>query len=111
MGSGNIPPPNPAGQVRYLPTVTTLSVADDGSIAIRSSYLADVLPNVIAARIATGPGRQDGVSFVQGDLLLQLKNYPSQIDFVLDPATGNLIVTGPDAAKYSIVEGQLLYTE
>jgi hypothetical protein len=94
----------------YLPTVTTVATGLDGSLSIRTAYLADLLPNILSCFIAATEGKQDGVSYVEGDLVFKMTNYPTAIDVTIDPETGDLIVSGPDAEKYSLLEGQLVYT-
>jgi hypothetical protein len=95
---------------QYLPTVTTLTQGTDGSFSVRTAYLADLLPNIISCFIATTEGRVNGVSYAEGDLVFTMTNFPTAINVAIDPATGDLIVSGPDAEKYSLVEGQLVYT-
>jgi hypothetical protein len=95
---------------QYLPTVTTLAQGLDGSFSIRTAYLADLLPNIISCFIAQTEGKVNGISYVEGDLVFNMTNFPTAIDVTIDPATGDLIVSGPDADKYSLVEGQLVYT-
>lgn len=94
----------------FLPTVTTLAQGIDGSLSIRTAYLADLLPNILSCFIATTEGRQDGISYLEGDLVFKMTNFPTDINVSIDPDSGDLIVSGPDADKYSLVEGELVYT-
>ncbi len=96
---------------KIIPTLTTLTVTGN-TISIKSEYFEDSLPDTLAARIASVPGIQDGVSYIEGDGLIQMKNSPEHLTYYLDN-NGNLILsinTG-DQDNYSIdSNGNLVYT-
>lgn len=89
--------------------VTILS----NNISIRSYYNgSEVDINTLSAFISDIIQVVDGTSFIEGELGMTLKNYPSKIDYSID-SNGNLIVFGDDAANYLIDEntGELIYSD
>lgn len=89
---------------KQIPVVTTKTVTGS-SITIFTYYDAtqEELPNILAARIMSAVGSQNGTSYKEGELIVDMKNYPSNIDSFVD-VDGNLIVTGDtgDINSYSI---------
>lgn len=94
-----------------VPTITILTISGN-NIEIESEYVQDILPDTIMARITNTVGVQDSVSFIEGQLLIQMKNYPQDLTYFVDNL-GNLILqinTG-DGNRYSIdpEDGELEY--
>ena len=94
---------------------TTLTSVDGTDIDIFTFYdpSADKLPNTLLGEIPEAVGQKEGVNFVEGELVLTLKNYPDNIYYEVN-AKGELIVYTPtvnDASQYSIDNptGQLQY--
>jgi hypothetical protein len=95
-----------------IPTVTELAITNGEEISITSRYQEDSLPNTLAADISIIVGSQDTTNFIEGELIIRMKNYPSQINYTLD-SNGNLIVVSStgDASNYSINgNGELIWT-
>ena len=99
-------------EIKQISTQTRLTVSGS-NIEIFTYYKEDELPNTILARISEEVGNQDMVPYVEGELLIQMSNYPGDIDFMLD-GNGNLIVitNSGDANNYALnpLTGQLEYT-
>jgi hypothetical protein len=95
---------------QLIPTITTIRRYPPDNIDIISSYNQVLdLPNIIYAMIALNSGEDDNTSYDQGDLIVKMKNYPTDIDVAL--INGEFIVTGDDSASYSInSNGELIYT-
>jgi hypothetical protein len=100
-------------ETRVIPTVTS-ALTSGVNVSIKTSYQEpDSLPDTIEARITSAVGIQDGTLFEQGELLIQMKNSPQNIDYMLD-GDGNLIllISTGDENNYSIdSNGDLIYTE
>jgi hypothetical protein len=98
-------------EIKQIPTVTSVTT-QNVDIVIHTRYLEDGLPNTIFAQILQQPTVQDNTLGIEGELLIQMKNHPQQIDYVLN-TQGQLVVlssTG-DVDNYSINEnGELIYT-
>jgi len=93
-------------------TTTTIK-GDDITILTKFVQAGNVLPNTLDAFISNEVSSQEGVSYEENQLLIQMKNYPTQIDYTIDD-DGSLIVFSNqgDVNKYSIdSEGNLIYTE
>lgn len=94
---------------QLLPTETTLSIAGS-NIYIKTEYIEDVLPDTVEAFISDVVANKNGVGYIEGELIITMKNYPD-IDFSLN-SNGDLIVisTNGDASNYSInSNGDLVY--
>ncbi len=98
-------------ETKQIPTQTTVLVQGQ-QVTITTFYVEDTLPNTIFAQIAENIGQQDTVNFTEGDLVIQMNNYPQKIFYAINTA-GDLIVfanTG-DASNYSIDNnGNLTWT-
>lgn len=98
-------------ETALINTLTELTVTGS-SISIKTFYDEDLLPDTILASIPDSVGIQDGIVYSEGDLLIQMKNHPEQIDYYID-GSGNLILltSEGDASNYSInANGELIYT-
>ena len=74
--------------------------------------LGSELPNIISGFIAFEEGVKNTVTFKLGELGFDMKNYPSDIDVILN-SKGELeiILDTGDANSYSInANGDLIYT-
>lgn len=94
---------------QLIPTETTISVLGS-TIYIKTEYVKDELPDTIEAFISDVVGNKNGVNYIEGELIITMKNYPN-INFILDPF-GDLIVISleEDVANYSInSNGDLIY--
>lgn len=99
-----------AAEQKLIPT-STIFLVDGTSISITSLYDEDLLPDTIKAFIGLGPGTQDSVSYIEGDLVIEVKHYLDHLSYQLD-LNGNLILTinTGDEELYSIDEnGNLTY--
>lgn len=98
-------------EIKQIPTVTSVST-QGVEIIIHTRYLEDELPNTIQAQILQSPKNQDNTSGIEGELMIQMKNFPNSINYTINNL-GELIVlssTG-DVDNYSINEnGELVYT-
>lgn len=98
---------------KIIPIITSTRTEEDGTILfIKSAYFSDLLPNTIQALIASMVGELDGTSYIEGELILQVKNYPDAINYSIN-SDGELIVmsaTG-DVNNYSINDNQELIWE
>lgn len=104
----------PETKVITSSTVTSI-VGSDISIITSYREVADtnILPDTISAFIGDKVATFDGTSYIEGELIIQMKNNPLQIDYSID-ANGNLVVISNqgDENKYSIdSNGNLIYTE
>lgn len=102
---------------KVIPSSTVTSiVGTDITILTRYREESDVniLPDTILAFITNQTASYDGVSHVEGELIIEMKNNPLQIDYSID-SDGNLIVFSNqgDESNYSIDNqtGQLVYTD
>lgn len=95
---------------KNIPNTTTFSKIGT-SINIFTEYLDTSLPNIIKAFIAQIIGNQDGVPYQEGELVIQGKNAPVEIDYTIND-NGELIIIGDscELKGYSIVDGDLIYT-
>ncbi len=95
---------------KLIPTFTTLSVLGN-AIIIKTEYVEDILPDTISALLTTNIGIQDGVNYIEGEGLIQMKNSPQHLTYYVDN-NGHLILsinTG-DENNYSIDNnGHLIY--
>lgn len=84
----------------------------DGTVEIKVVYEDGELPNTLLGAIAQIVRQYQSVSYKEGDLILFVKNSPSQINYQLD-TNGNLILftSTNDASKYSLIPetGELEY--
>ncbi len=95
-----------------LSTITELNVVSE-QISIKTRYLdLSELPFTIEAFISEEVAVQDGVSYIEGELIMKMINSPNNINYYVDE-NGHLILmcdTG-DQDKYSNNSGNLIYTE
>ena len=101
-------------ETQIIPTQTTLSIVGN-VISIFTQYIGEELPYIISTFISNTAGSFNGVSYTEGELLVEMKTvkYPSQIDCWID-MNGNLIVKseGGDTSNYSIdSNGNLIWSE
>lgn len=68
---------------KYIPVVTSLRT-EGNVIYIKSSYLEDILPNTILALIGENPNSLDSVSYIEGELMIEMKNHPELINYYLN---------------------------
>lgn len=95
-------------ETKQISTSTQLNI-DESSISIIVSYLKDELPNIIETLITIDSGNRNSVPYIMGQLLIDVKNYPTDIQCYID-SFGNLILIGDDVANYSIDQnGNLIY--
>lgn len=100
-----------AVESKLIPTVTEYSVSDT-DITIFTYYQENELPDTIFCAISDSVGIQNGTPFIEGELLIKVKNYPTNISYQLDN-NGNLIqiISTGDEGNYSIdSNGDLIYT-
>lgn len=92
---------------------TTSFVKVDGNISITTQYEDNQLPNITKTFIGNIVGNQDNVSYKEGELVMQAKNSPEEIDFYINNR-GQLIIVGEnkcEVKRYSIINGYLIYQE
>ncbi len=94
-------------------SVFTDLIVNGNDIQIKTEYEEiDTLPDTIEAFLADYVGVKNGISFIEGEGLITMKNSPEHISFIID-SDGNLILTcnTGDQDKYSInTDGNLIYT-
>lgn len=86
-------------ETKLVPSVTTLTVIDS-VIEILTEFF-DGLCNTISAFLSDEVSNQDGVPYIEGELIIKMVNFPDQIDYDINNQ-GELTVTSPDANDYSI---------
>jgi len=97
-----------------IPT-TTITTINEPDIEIFTFYdpNMDVLPNTIFTILADNVGSINGVSYIEGQLLIGMKNHPHDIDYDIN-SNGELIaytLGEGDADRYDIdANGDLTYT-
>lgn len=100
-----------AAESKLIPTITETAVVGS-SISITSFYQEDDLPDTLDGMIADSVGIQDGVSYIEAELLIKMKNSPEHLSYSLND-NGDLILTinTGDEDNYSInSNGDLIYT-
>jgi len=90
---------------------TTSVTQTSNSISIFTEYLSNTLPNILKSLIGQIVGSQDSTPYIEGELVIQAKNMPTQIDVNLSSG-GELILLGDscELKGYSIIDGYLIYT-
>jgi hypothetical protein len=101
-----------AAETKIIPTITSLTVSGN-DIEIRTEYLdITTLPDTLSADITEVVGMQDNTPYIEGELIIKMKNSPPNISYLIDN-NGDLIlidITG-DTANYSVdSNGELIYT-
>lgn len=98
-------------ETKTLITKTEVLIIE-ATIRIKAYYETVVSgANTILAFISDIVQTFDGVFFKEGELAIQMQNYPLEIDYQID-SNGDLIVTGSDSSQYSIdSSGDLIYEE
>lgn len=99
-------------ETKYISNSTRVSVAN-GNISILTEYDDQAYPNILSAFIGENDGIQDSVSYSYGELVLQAKNFPTDIDYYINES-GQLILIGDtcELKGYSINDdGELIYEE
>lgn len=99
-------------ETKVISTLTDLSL-NGTDIAIRTFYSEPGdLPDTLSAFISDELGSQDGTSYIEGKLLIKMKESPEHLSYLID-SNGHLILsinTG-DEDNYSINNnGHLIYT-
>jgi len=97
---------------KEIPALTSVSTIG-GTVKIKTQYIKDELPNFILAFISETVSSQDGVGYIEGELMAQMKNYPTEIDCYVDSNGDFIIVTNSgDADSYSLnSNGELIWTD
>lgn len=100
-----------SAETKIISTLTE-TIISGIDISIKTSYVEDILPDTLLASISDTVGVQDGVSYVEGELLIRTKNNPDHLNYSIS-SNGELILlinTG-DENKYSVnANGELIYT-
>jgi len=96
-------------ETKEITTVTTLNVVGS-SIEIETAYIDETLLNeILSIFIADSATTIDSIVFLQGEAGVTLA--PGATTIVYIDSDGDLIISGPDAANYSLNEdGELIYT-
>lgn len=98
-------------QKKVLSTITSVT-SDIDSINIHTEYNeTGELPNTIVAFLGNEIGEIDGTAFSQGDLVIEMKNYLTQINYKINNE-GELVVfaSTEDLDYYSInTSGELVW--
>ncbi len=97
-------------ETKYISNLTSFTKIN-GNISIKTEYNDNSLPNILQSIIANIIGNQDNISYIEGELVIQSKNNPEQIDYILNNK-GELIIIGSSGCEvksYSIVNGYLMY--
>ncbi len=99
-------------ETKVIPTITELFLSGT-HIDIKTSYLdLSTLPDTLSAFISETVGSQDMTPYIEGELIIQMKNHPQHLTYLLD-SQGHLIlvISTGDGSKYSINDnGHLIYT-
>jgi hypothetical protein len=100
-------------EIKQIITRTSIRTVSPDSVFIKTEYEKDELPNILSTFISSIVSTQDGVPYIEGELPVQMKNYPDHIDCYID-GNGNLIIqldTG-DEDNYSInSSGNLIWED
>ena len=102
-------------ETKIIPSLTnTTIIGSDISIVTQYQQQGEnELPDTILAFIGEQLASFDGVSYKEGELMIQMKNYPTQIDYSIN-GNGDIVVFSNqgDVDKYSVNgNGDLIYTE
>lgn len=94
-----------------LPTETSISIIGT-NISILTEYVSKGYPYILKGEIKNDVGSEGGVSYIEGELLIKIKNgaYPGLIDAYIDN-NGNLILVGDsDVNNYYLnSDGDLMW--
>ena len=98
-------------QELQISTITTTSVVS-GVISILTKYFPDELPNTVNGFLANQVASQDGVSYQEGELVIQMINSPEEVYYTINNNGDLLISTSTgDSENYSINSlGELVWT-
>lgn len=100
---------------KIIPSLTNTTIIGS-NISIVTQYQdqgENELPDTILAFIGDQAASFDGIGYIEGELMIQMKNNPTQIDYSINN-NGDLVVFSNqgDVDKYSInSNGDLIYTE
>lgn len=86
-------------EIKLIPTVTSLKIINS-VIEIFTRFLK-IACDTIQAFLANVVGTLGGVSFKEGELVVEMDNSPDNIDFFVDN-NGDLVATGINANHYII---------
>ena len=86
-------------ETKLIPTVTSLKVINS-IIEIFTQFLK-IACDTIQVFLSSVVGTLGGVSFKEGELVIEMDNSPDNIDFFVD-TDGNLIATGLNSNHYAI---------
>lgn len=95
---------------RQIPIITSVRT-EGNSIFIKSEYFNNILPNTILALIGEDSNNIDSISYIEGELVIRMKNYPENIDYYINQ-NGELIVlsnTGDSDNYFINVDGELMW--
>lgn len=96
-------------ELKIISTITETTVAGI-NVSIKTSYIKDELPNTILARISEDVNIENGVSFIEGQLLIKIKDITKINYFIDNNGELNLIDAVGDGGQYSInTNGELEY--
>ncbi len=89
-------------ELKLIPTTTIVSTTPTGSpnIEIFTFYDPSYF-HIISAFIADQPGSRLGAPYVEGHLIVTMRNSPSEVDVYIDNH-GHLIVRSPVGEDYSL---------
>lgn len=90
-------------------TTQSLVIQVGSSITLLNQF-NNGLPNILSALWAQDAGQRNETSYIENHLLVDMKNFPSDIDVSINDK-GELIIIGEDADQYSLnTNGDLIYT-
>ena len=96
-----------------IPTQTIVNSAQP-DVNIFTFYSEAGLPNTIQAILEDSVGFSNGTAYIEGELIIAMINYPTDIDYTINN-NGELVVFTPnvgDADQYEIdLNGELTYTQ
>jgi hypothetical protein len=88
-------------------TITTIIGSD---LTINTFYVSGSPPDILSSQVTNTTGSLSGVSFVEGELLIESKIGTTSLSFFLNP-DGTFSIDSTDSANYSInSDGELIYT-
>lgn len=101
-----------AVETKLIPTRTEFSVTGN-SISITSIYDENLLPDTISSFLSESVGIQDGSNYIEGDLVIQMKEYQTHLYYDIN-SNGELVqvINTGDELKYEISSnGDLIYLQ
>jgi hypothetical protein len=98
-------------EIKIIPTRTTLNVTGTQIEIFNEYWPDDVPPDILSSEVKEDTGVVSNGPFQEGDLVMNIKNYPFRTNVLLS-SNGDLIIDSPESNFYSINDsGELIYDD